>query len=192
MNSKDSYLHITAKSLLLRYGLLYIAFAMSIVFSKHSAFWFSVWYWLIFVTVIFIESAGSGLKIENNSIIWRSWFFFKLIIPLDNVTSLEKGEFYGVGRPECIILKFEHKKGAENTAYILPHLYNRGDIINFIEEMKRIKPNLRIDPPHESPHFCATLKSPSLGFPRAAGWRIIREGELCARRRNDLISFMNS
>jgi peptidoglycan/LPS O-acetylase OafA/YrhL len=23
--------------------------------------------------------------------------------------------------------------------------------------------------PHESPHFCATLKSPSLGFPRAAG-----------------------
>src|SRR6516164_7208902 len=46
--------------------------------------------------------------------------------------------------------------------------------------------------PHESPHFCATLKSPSLGFPRAAGWRIIREGELCARRRNDLISFMTS
>jgi len=46
--------------------------------------------------------------------------------------------------------------------------------------------------PHESPHFCATLKSPSLGFPRAAGWRIIREGELCARRRNDLIWFMTS
>ncbi len=45
---------------------------------------------------------------------------------------------------------------------------------------------------HESPHFCATLKSPSLGFPRTAGWRIIREGELCARRRNDLISFMSS
>jgi hypothetical protein len=45
---------------------------------------------------------------------------------------------------------------------------------------------------HESPHFCATLKSPSLGFPQAAGWRIIREGELCARRRNDLISFMTS
>ena len=44
----------------------------------------------------------------------------------------------------------------------------------------------------KSPHFCATLKSPTLGFPRAAGWRIIREGELCARRRNDLISFMNS
>jgi hypothetical protein len=45
---------------------------------------------------------------------------------------------------------------------------------------------------HESPHFCATLKSPNLGFPRAAGWSITREGELCARRRNDLISFMNS
>ena len=46
--------------------------------------------------------------------------------------------------------------------------------------------------PHESPHFCATLKSPTLGFPQAAGWRIIREGELCAHRRNDLISFMTS
>jgi signal transduction histidine kinase len=49
-----------------------------------------------------------------------------------------------------------------------------------------------IDDPHESPHFCATLKSPTLGFPQVAGWRIIREGELCARRRNDLISFMNT
>lgn len=145
MNSKYSYLHITAKSLLLRYGFLYVAFAMSIVFSKHSAFWFSVWYWLIFGTVIFIESAGSGVKIENSNIIWRSWFFLKLIIPLDNVTSLEKGEFYGVGRPDCIILKFKHNKGTENTAYILPHLYNRGDIRNFIEEMKRRIPNLKID-----------------------------------------------
>ena len=27
----------------------------------------------------------------------------------------------------------------------------------------------KIYSPHESPHFCATLKSPSLGFPRAAG-----------------------
>ena len=59
--------------------------------------------------------------------------------------SLDKSEFYGVGRPECIILKFEHNKGAENIAYILPHLYNRGDINSFIEEMRRRIPNLRID-----------------------------------------------
>jgi hypothetical protein len=118
---------------------------MSIIFSKHSAFWFSVWYWLIFGAVIFIESAGSGLKIEHNDIIWRSWFFFKLIIPLNDVTSLEKGEFYGVGRPECIILRFKKDKGDESTAYILPHLYNRGDVSRFVEEMEHRIPNLKID-----------------------------------------------
>jgi hypothetical protein len=145
MNSRNTYLRITVKSLLLRYGLLYIALAMSIVFSKHSALWFSVGYWLMFGTVIFIESAGSGLKIEKSEIVWRSWFFFKLVIPLDKVISLEKSEFYGVGRPECIILKFEHNKGSENIAYILPHLYNRGDINSFIEEIRRRIPNLGID-----------------------------------------------
>jgi hypothetical protein len=118
---------------------------MSILFSKHSALWFSVAYWLIFGIVIFIESAGSGLKIEQDKIIWRSWFFLKLIIPLNNVISLEKGEFYGVGRPECIILRFKQNKGDESAAYILPHLYNRGDINRFIKEMKRRIPNLRID-----------------------------------------------
>jgi len=44
---------------------------------------------------------------------------------------------------------------------------------------------------HESPHFCVTLKSPNFGFPQAAGRRIIWQGEPCARRRSDLISFRN-
>jgi hypothetical protein len=93
--------------------------------------------------------------------------------------------------PEKLLEIFEDLS-SKGMFLSLTKLRIKEDLTAIIGDETRASAVLEGTRPHESPHFCATLKSPSLGFPRAAGWRIIREGELCARRRNDLISFMNS
>lgn len=145
MKTQTKYLRITLKSLMIRYGAIYIALAMSIVFSRHSPLLFTIGYWVIFGTLMVVERIGSYVQIREKQLIWRSWFFFRLTIPTGNIHSLEKGEFYGIGHPECILLKFKLSDGRESIGYILPSQYRREDIKMFVNDLSRTVPQLVVD-----------------------------------------------
>lgn len=118
MNHQIKYLKISFKSLLIRYGAIYFAMTMAILFSKHSPLLFSVVYFCICGTLVIIEGFGSYVVMNDKELIRRSWAFSKLVIPIENINSLEIGEFYGVGHNKCIIMNFTLRDGRESKGYL--------------------------------------------------------------------------
>ena len=145
MTKKTKYLHITIRSLLIRYGAIFATFAMVITFSKRSPLLFSLIYLGVCIILIAWESSGSYLKIAGNKLVWVSWHFYRFDIPLHRISSLQKGAFYGIGHPECIVMKYVLSDGQSGVGYLLPSQYKRSDIKEFVLALSKAAPSVAID-----------------------------------------------
>jgi hypothetical protein len=145
MKNKNKYLIIGFKSLLIRYGAIYVALAMAILFSKHSLLLFTAAYWCICGSLMLLEGLGSYVTMTDEDLTWRSWTFSKLSIPLKNITSLEVGEFYGVGHPKCVIMNFTLRDGRQSKGYLTTQLYSEREIFDFVHQLKQKAPHVIID-----------------------------------------------
>jgi len=145
MTKETKYLHITVSSLLIRYAAIFVAFVLVMVFSGRSPLKLAVIYWGVCIILIALESSGSYLKIADGKLVWVSWHLYRFSVPLHNISSVQKGTFYGIGHPECITLKYTLPDGKSAVGYLLPSQYRRQDIRRFVADLSKASPTLVVD-----------------------------------------------
>lgn len=142
--SQKKYLRIKWTSLLIRYGILYVAFVGGMFFAGRPLLSFSVGYWIIFGLLMLIEGLGSYTLIKETEIVKSAWFF-KWSVPFENLISFTRGKFYGIGNPDAIIFSYKMKSGKESKDYILFDQYSRSDIKDFVVALKQRLPGLSVE-----------------------------------------------
>jgi len=142
------YLKARWSALLLRYGALYVAMTLAGVFAKRWSVLlpFSIGFWIIFGTLIFVEKLGSYTVFTEADIVQR-YFFFRYAMPINHIISLKKGYAKSItGTPEAVLMKFKRKDGSNGIYYIFPDQYVQPDIKSFAVQLAERNKKIEIDP----------------------------------------------
>ena len=121
---------------------------LSAVFAKRWSVLlpFSIGFWIIFGTLIFLERLGSYTICTEADIVQR-YFFFRYDIPINNIISLKKGYAESItGTPEAVLMKFTRKDGSDGVYYIFPDQYAQQDIKAFALQLAERNKKIEIDP----------------------------------------------